>query len=152
MTSDTPDVAVLGLLQAISMLLGEDLAEFAEREGMTPARVHLMWALGEGGAMPSHQLAKRLDVTPRTVTGLVDRLAESGHVTRSAHPDDRRSTLVTPTEKGKAFTARLQTMQDELLRDLFADFPAERLEPLRADLTRILERMYQLVAAAKQRD
>ncbi|MBM7788283.1 MarR family winged helix-turn-helix transcriptional regulator [Tenggerimyces flavus] len=150
MTSDTPATAVLGLLQGISMVLAEDLAEFAEREGMTPARVHLLWALGEEGAMPSHRLAKRLDVTPRTVTGLVDRLAESGHVTRSAHPDDRRSTLVTPTKKGDAFTARLQAMQDELLRDLFTDFPAERLEPLRIDLTRLFERMQELVAAAKQ--
>lgn len=151
MTSDTsPDIAVFGLLQAISMVLTEDLTEFAEREGMTPARVHLLWTLADGGAMPSHQLAKRLDVTPRTVTGLVDRLTDTGHVTRSAHPDDRRSTLVTLTKKGDAFAAKLQAMQDELLRDLFADFPTERLEPLRDDLALLFERMRQLVAASKR--
>lgn len=150
MNSDTP-TDLLGLLIAISTVLGDDLAEFAEREGMTRARLQLIWVLGEGGgAMPSHQLAKALDVTPRTVTGLVDRLEESGHVTRAANPNDRRSTLVTLTERGEAFKVKVAEMQVGLVRDLFGDFPAERLEPLRADLVHVFERLRQLVAEAKR--
>jgi DNA-binding MarR family transcriptional regulator len=149
MSSDT-STDVLGLLLAISSVLAADLTEFAEREGMTQARMQLLWTLGAEGAMPSHELAQRLDVTPRTVTGLVDRLEESGHVTRSAHPHDRRSTLVELTDRGRAFMAKLQSMQEELVRDLFADFPADRLDPLRADLTRVLERLRHLVAEAKR--
>jgi DNA-binding MarR family transcriptional regulator len=148
MNSDTP-TDLLGLLIAISTVLSDDLAEFAEREGMTRARVHLLWTLGDGGAMPSHQLAKALDVTPRTVTGLVDRLEESGHVTRVANPNDRRSTLVTLTARGEAFKTKLAEMQVGLVRDLFADFPADRLEPLRADLIHVLERLRHLAVEAK---
>jgi DNA-binding MarR family transcriptional regulator len=144
--ADDTSTEVFGLLLAVSTLLAEDAAEFARREGMTQARLHLLWTLAQAGPLPSNQLAAQLAVTPRTVTGLVDRLAESGHVVRTANPGDRRSTLVTLTGQGQKFTAKLRRMRAELVRDLFAELPADRLEPLRDGLRDVLERLPQLLA------
>ena len=48
------------------------------------------------------ELAATLGVVPRSATGLVDALQESGLVERSVDPANRRAVLVTLTEQGRA--------------------------------------------------
>ena len=66
-----------------------------------------------------------LDVTPRNVTGLLDALEASGHAARTAHPTDRRASLVTLTNAGQAVAA-LQASRHELR-------PARRRLPRRPE-------------------
>lgn len=44
------------------------------------------------------QLSRYLGITTASTTALLDRLAKSGHVTRSPHPTDRRSVVVSITD------------------------------------------------------
>ena len=46
------------------------------------------------------ELSQALKCTPRNVTGLVDALEIAGFDARSAHPTDRRATVVSLTEQG----------------------------------------------------
>jgi DNA-binding MarR family transcriptional regulator len=48
------------------------------------------------------------------VTGLVDALEATGHVARRPHPGDRRATLVTLTERGRATAIAWQSAHQEL--------------------------------------
>jgi DNA-binding MarR family transcriptional regulator len=48
----------------------------------------------EQGPIPQGALARRLGLTPPTVTALIDRLVAEGFVQRTDHPTDRRVTLV----------------------------------------------------------
>ncbi|OEU96400.1 MarR family winged helix-turn-helix transcriptional regulator [Streptomyces oceani] len=147
--SDDAPAQVLDLLLAVSTLITEDTAEFATREGMTPARLHLLWELSAAdGALPPNALAHRLDVTARTVTGLVDGLAASGHVRREANPRDRRSTLVVLTTSGEAFTRRLRQMRADLAHQLFDGAPEGRASALREHLEFVLGRLRTLVDEA----
>jgi DNA-binding MarR family transcriptional regulator len=54
------------------------------------------------------ELAEALRVSPRNVTGLLDGLEATGFVARTMHPSDRRATLVTLTEHGKAVAKAMQ--------------------------------------------
>ena len=47
------------------------------------------------------ELAETLDITPRTVTGLVDNLERDGLVRRVADPADRRSVYAEITDQGR---------------------------------------------------
>jgi DNA-binding MarR family transcriptional regulator len=47
------------------------------------------------------ELAEMLDITPRTVTGLVDNLERDGLVRRVADPEDRRSVYAEITDQGR---------------------------------------------------
>jgi len=72
----------------------------ARRAGLSEsdlvAMEHLMREpLGPG------ELARILDVTTAASTGLVDRLAQRGHVQRQPHEQDRRRTQVEVTESGR---------------------------------------------------
>jgi len=66
-------------------------------------------------------------VTPRNVTGLVDGLVCSGHVTREMHPSDRRAKLITPTALGRRTIRDLRDGHDDLARQLFGHVPPEQL-------------------------
>lgn len=129
----------------LSMLITSDMARFERETGLTPARTHLLWALGAGGPATQQQLAAALDVTPRNVTGLVDGLVASGHVTREPHPTDRRATLVTPTAHGEEAIKELQTSSDDLADQLFGNVDPLRLAGFTAVLDDTIARFAQLM-------
>jgi DNA-binding MarR family transcriptional regulator len=58
----------------------------------------LIEARTRGELVTSRELAGRLGISSASVSVLVDRLTESGHVVRAKHPDDRRAVVVEPTE------------------------------------------------------
>lgn len=111
----------------LSILVATDMARFEKNSGLTSPRVQLLWTLGHTGPTTQRGLATALDVTPRNVTGLVDGLVASAHVTREPHPTDRRATLVTPTELGALIIRELRESHDDLARQLFAEVPPRQL-------------------------
>lgn len=54
------------------------------------------------GALPLGKMGDRLMLHPTSVTHIVDRLEEQGLVRRDRHPTDRRTTLATLTDEGRA--------------------------------------------------
>jgi len=132
MTSDP--TGVLDKVLHLSTLVATDLARFEQDSGLTAPRVHVLWVLGQTGPSTQQALATALDVTPRNITGLVDGLVTTGHVTREAHPTDRRATLVTPTELGRRTIRDLRDSHADLARQLFSAVPAQRLAAFEATL------------------
>jgi DNA-binding MarR family transcriptional regulator len=55
--------------------------------------------LGSGEDLGPSELAQFLQMTTGAMTGLVDRLEASGHLTRGPHPSDRRRVVITRTAK-----------------------------------------------------
>ena len=123
----TDPTDVLDRVLHLATLVQADLARFERQQGLTTPRVHVLWVLGAAGPGTQQSLAATLDVTPRNVTGLVDGLVASGHVTREPHPTDRRATLVTLTALGARTVADLVDSHADLARQLFGDVPAARL-------------------------
>ena len=61
-------------------------------------------------------LSRYLGITSASTTALLDRLEKSGHLTRSPNPDDRRSVLVTSSEKSDAeIRHTLSAMHDRMM-------------------------------------
>ena len=133
----------------LSMLMAADLGRYEQESGLTQARIHLLWQLGADGPCTQQQLARALDVTPRNVTGLVDGLVASGHVTREPHPTDRRATLVTPTPRGTSVIRENQEGYAEMAERLFGDLPARRLGELTAVLDETIARFSALMTEAE---
>ena len=123
----TPLIDVLDRVLLLSHLVQADLSRFEREAGLSTARVHLLWVLGSTGPSTQQALARALDVTPRNVTGLVDGLVASGHVSREPHPGDRRATLVTLTPLGARTVEGLTSSHADLAHRLFGHVPADRL-------------------------
>jgi DNA-binding MarR family transcriptional regulator len=144
-----PTTAALDRVLHLATLVQADLARFEREERLTTARVHLLWVLGQAGPMTQQSLARALDVTPRNVTGLVDGLVATGHVTREPHPVDRRAILVTPTALGTRTIEGLVASHTDLARRLFAGVPEDRLATFVAVLEETTERFAALMEDAR---
>jgi len=147
MPRTTPRDAIDRLMQ-LSMLISSDLSRYERESGLTAPRIHLLWQLGLDGPTTQQRLAAAMDVTPRNVTGLVDGLVASGHVTREPHPTDRRATLVTPTAAGRAVIEENQHSYDALAHQLFGELSPPRLAEFSAVLDATIARFAALMEEA----
>jgi DNA-binding MarR family transcriptional regulator len=110
---------VLDQLLALVVMVNDDMTQSLARRGLTVSRAGVLWQLRHRGPSTGRTLADALGVSARTVTGLVDGLVASGHVTRQPHPSDRRAALVTCTEHGTRVTRSLEREQREFTHLLF---------------------------------
>lgn len=123
------------------------MTQAIEALGLTPARTHLLWELGQHGPVPQRVLAEALKVTPRAVTGLVDALVADGLVTREPHPTDRRAALVTFTPRGEELVAQLKRDHKALAQALFASMSHRELDTFSRSLARLIDRLRAHLAA-----
>ena len=142
--------AALDRILELTVLISRDSAESLAREGLTPARAHLLWQLQQRGPCTQATLAADLHVTPRTITALVDGLVAAGFVTRRPHPSDRRAALVTFTERGSGTAQGLADAHRRLARQLFAELPDEVFGGFDAGVGHVLARFREVVAAKAQ--
>lgn len=94
-------VAATSITRAHQILLAQINAALAPF-GLTFSRFEVLALLffARTNALPMGKIGDRLQVHPTSVTSLVNRLVDDGLVARLAHPTDRRTTLVTLTERG----------------------------------------------------
>ena len=107
---------------------------------LSPSQTAALATIERHGPLTPSELADRERVQRPTVTRVLVRLEEAGLVDRAADPQDRRSSLVSISEDGRAL---LQAMRDR--KDAFLARRIDALEPAdREALDRaaaILERM-----------
>lgn len=85
------------------------------------------------------ELGRYVRVGKSTMTGVLARLVSGGLVVREPNPDDRRASLIVPTERGREIADTLVTrVRAEVLRLLEPVEPGARLE-LAALLQSILD-------------
>ncbi|MGH8774776.1 MAG: MarR family winged helix-turn-helix transcriptional regulator [Jiangellaceae bacterium] len=106
--------------------------------GVTPSQLRTLRVLGRAvEPLRISELARRLDVVPRSATSVVDTLEETGYVRREPDPHDRRATLLVLTGSGKALLDDLGRRRQAGLAELL-----DRLTPdEQNELVRLLTRL-----------
>jgi DNA-binding MarR family transcriptional regulator len=111
-------------------------ATCAELELSAP-QVHTLLALGHEGPLPMGDLARRVAVTEKTITGLVDRLERDMLVQRLRDGADRRVVRVKLTARGARLARRLDAEVLQKLTRLMGLLDADD----RRDLFRIISKL-----------
>jgi DNA-binding MarR family transcriptional regulator len=118
-------------------------AAVGRRLGMAPNELATLGLLAEHGALTPGAIGSRLVLTSGGVTALLHRLERDGHVHRTPHPGDGRSSLV---RADPAAVERVARLSAPLVVLLDAEIAALS-EPHRQVVTRFLTRV---VAATEQ--
>lgn len=93
----------LAAVRILGKKIHATMERWAERYGLSEGRFQILVRLQHRptGRISMGELAEMLDVSPRTVTGLVDNLERDGLAKRVDDPDDRRSVYAELTEQGR---------------------------------------------------
>jgi DNA-binding MarR family transcriptional regulator len=121
-----PMAAATSVLR-VQQLLIRELDRLAGRHGLTFARYEalVLLAFSRAGTLSMSTIGERLMVHPTSATNIVQRLAAQGLVTRSTNPRDRRGTLVTLTDSGRATMESVTQLLEEARFGLGALAPAD---------------------------
>src|SRR6201995_2176801 len=121
----------LRLLTCTTLVEGEVRSRLRERFDVTLPRFDLMAQLDKvPDGMTLSDVSKRMMVSNGNVTGLVERLVESGHLDRRTSEAARRAEVVRLTKLGRAEFRRMASEHETWIADLFADLTPKDVREL----------------------
>jgi DNA-binding MarR family transcriptional regulator len=141
--------AALERLYELALLLADGMERGLAERSLSRSRAELLWRLRARSPMTQRELSQALRCTPRNVTDLVDALEAAGLVARGPHPTDRRATLVSLTDQGKAAAARLQAEYRQFGAELFGDLSPAELASFVKVVEHTLGRLHESDSAAQ---
>jgi len=125
----------LRLLTCTTLIEGEVRGRLRERFDVTLPRFDLMAQLDKvPDGMTLSDVSKRMMVSNGPVTGLVERLAESGHLDRRTSEADRRVQVIRLTKAGRAEFRKMAAEHQIWIAEMFSDLAEKDVR----DLMRLL--------------
>ncbi|MCH1882143.1 MarR family transcriptional regulator [Agrococcus sp. ARC_14] len=138
---------ILNQLLAISDLLRRDMARAFDGTPLTESRAAVLWTLQTQGPSTQREVAAALEISAKHVSTLVDALEQSGYVTRSPHPSDRRAVLLELTEGAATTMAAMEREHRELTATLVDAVEPGDLPAVERALAAVHERLRTLTEA-----
>ena len=128
----------LRLLTCSTLIETEVRRRLRDNFGITLPRFDLLAQLDrvEEGLVLG-ELSKRLMVSAGNITALVERLVESGHVTRFPSPTDRRVQIIRMTPEGRRSFRVIAERHGEWIGELFAGLSGDDMDSLMGELGRL---------------
>jgi len=121
----------LRLLTCTTLIEGEVRGRLRQRFDVTLPRFDLMAQLDKvPDGMTLSDVSKRMMVSNGNVTGLVERLVESGHLDRRTSETDRRVQVIRLTKLGRAEFRKMAAEHETWIADLFADLSPKDVREL----------------------
>lgn len=105
--------------------------------GLYPGQEFVMMRLWDAGPVRQAELIKAVDLDPSTVTKMLQRLEQSGHVRRSPDPADRRAVLVEATERSCALLSDVSAAWAELEQQTLDGLDEDERRELARLLTKV---------------
>ncbi|MBA7594891.1 Organic hydroperoxide resistance transcriptional regulator [subsurface metagenome] len=109
--------------------------------GFNSAQGRILFVLWERDGIPITELAQATMLSKSTLTSMLDRLEETGHLRREPSPEDRRVTLIALTEKNKLLRDRYNQVSKEMTGLFYEGFTPEEVTTFERYLRRILENL-----------
>lgn len=140
----------LRLLTCSTLIEAEVKRRLREEFDTTLPRFDLMAQLerAEDG-MVLGEVSRRMMVSPGNITVLVERLVESGHISRTTAPNDRRVQIIALTPFGHAEFGKMAASHAEWIDELFGKISARQANALLESLGTLKT---SVVAALRRRE
>ncbi len=131
------------LLSKAHQLMGRVFNRLLREHGIefNSAQGRILFVLWERDGIPITELAQATMLSKSTLTSMLDRLEEAGHLRREPSPEDRRVTLIALTEKNKLLRDGYNQVSKEMTGLFYEGFTPEEVTTFERYLRRILENL-----------
>lgn len=126
------------LNQAAHLVVG-DFADVVRAHGLSIVEWRVLAILADGEPVSVGLLARKAITKQSTLTKLLDRMAEQGHIERIAAGNDRRLTLVGITTAGRAVVGLLKARAEAQQRRALAGLSPARQRQLESLLKELID-------------
>jgi DNA-binding MarR family transcriptional regulator len=130
-------------MAAVRRLRGRETHRPSE---LSHAQYGLLFGLARGGQLSAGELAMSADLSPATVTEMLDGLATAGLVQRTRSERDKRVVLTSLTEHGESMVAARRARLEPLWQEALQEFSERDLATAGAVLDRLHDVFEQLAA------
>lgn len=118
-TGDDQEAAIVAALRRIVRAIDLRSRRLVETSGLTGPQLLVLRQTSRLSGAPISALARAVDLSQPTVSGIIDRLEKRGLVRRARDTGDRRIVLVTvTTEGGRALRDAPSLLQDRFVSEL----------------------------------
>lgn len=132
------------LLSQIHQLNGrafERMLKECEVDAFNGAQGRILYVLWEHEKLSITQVGKLTSLAKTTLTGMLDRMEESGLVERIPDKNNRRQIFVRITEKAKEFRDKYDEVSEQMNRLFYQGFREEEIKEFENMLRRIKENL-----------
>ncbi len=110
-------------------------------KAINPAQGRILFVLWERDGISIRELAKKTSLGKSTLTSMLDRLEEAGHLKRIPSREDRRKIIIKLTEKDKRMRHVYHVVSAEMTGLFYRGFTAKGIDLFEQSLTRILDNL-----------
>lgn len=139
--TDSVERSITRSLRRIIRAVGLYSRELLRRRNLTTSQLATLRQLGRHGRLSGGDLARGIEVSQATITGIVDRLEARGLVTRTRSSGDRRKVEIDLTEAGREVVATSPPPLHERFMVRLAELPEEERREIDRTLRRIVRMM-----------
>ncbi len=108
---------------------------------ITPAQGRILFPLWLKDDIPIQELAAKTGLGKSTLTRMLDRLENSGHLVRVFTSSDRRKVLIRLTEENKRMKAAYERVSIDMADLYYTGFSEDEIDQFEGYLERILENL-----------
>lgn len=119
------------------LLLASGVEEFNGAQG------RILYVLWQSGCVPIVELSKQTGLAKNTLTSMLSRMEESGLIRRSQSKTDRRSSVISLTEKSRGLEKKYNEVSQQMNELFYRGLTQADASRLDALLSRVLKNLEQ---------
>ncbi|MNM23470.1 Multiple antibiotic resistance protein MarR [compost metagenome] len=130
-------------IKQLSDRIFEKLLRENSIEDFNGAQGRILYVLWQKDNLTITELGEKTSLAKTTLTSMLDRMAEQGHIIRNQDPRDRRQTLITLTPNAKALSniyERVSAQMNDLFYNGFSDEEIDQFDHMLAKVLQNLKR------------
>ena len=108
---------------------------------ISPAQGRILFVLWRKDNIPIQRLVRETSLSKSTLTFILDRLEDAGHIKRVHSKEDRREILIQLTEKDRSLIETYAEVSEKITAIACRGFTEEELDDLEDKLRRILSNL-----------
>lgn len=132
------------LISKIKQIQGRVFEKLLAEHGISEfngAQGRILFVLWEQDGITISELSQRTGLAKTTLTSMLDRLEEMGHIQRTSSPHDRRALKIVLTPEARSLKERYDAVSAEMNEIFYGGFSDEEILAFESYLGKVLENL-----------